>query len=234
MPEKESRMARRKQSRGQCIFCEREMTRGGLAKHLKSCSQRQAAIDAADQRPGEDQDLYHLQAQDTWGGDFWLHLEMKGSATLQDLDRYLRTIWLECCGHLSQFSIGGWSGDEIPKGTSIERVFKPGVELTHIYDFGTSSVTLIRAIAVREGKPLTTHPITLMARNSSPEVCCMECDQPASWVCMECFYELDEPGTLCDRHAEVHPHADYGGPMPLVNSPRVGMCGYAGPAEPPY
>ena len=135
---------------------------------------------------------------------------------------------------MSQFSIGGWSGDEILVQTPIERTFKPGVELTHIYDFGTESTTLIKAMAVREGKPLTAHPITLMARNNPPKLYCVECDQLASWLCMECLYELDEPGTLCDRHAQVHPHEDYGEPFPLVNSPRVGMCGYTGPAEPPY
>ena len=159
---------------------------------------------------------------------------MKGSAKLADLDSYLRAIWLECCGHLSQFSVGGWQGDEIPMKNRIDRVFRPGVELTHIYDFGTSSETLVKAVGVRQGNPLTKHPIFLMARNDPPEVLCMECDQPATWLCLECVYELDEPGTLCDEHAQDHPHDEYGEPMPLVNSPRVGMCGYTGPAEPPY
>ena len=71
------------------------MTKGGLTRHLQSCSQRQTAIDAADHTPGKDRNLYHLQAHDAWGGDFWLHLEMNGSATLQDLDHYLRASWLE-------------------------------------------------------------------------------------------------------------------------------------------
>lgn len=159
---------------------------------------------------------------------------MKGSATLRDLDRYLRAIWLECCGHLSRFSIGGWSGGEIGKKRRVEEVFAPGMELTHIYDFGTSSETLVKAVGVRKGKPLTRHPIALLARNDPPEVYCMECERPATWLCIECMCELDEPGTLCDEHVEDHPHEDYGEPMPLVNSPRVGMCGYSGPAEPPY
>ena len=30
-------MARANQTRGRCVFCNREMTRGGLAKHLKTC-----------------------------------------------------------------------------------------------------------------------------------------------------------------------------------------------------
>ncbi len=227
-------MARRKQSRGKCAFCGREMTKGGLTRHLKTCPQRQEAMSAAGQGPGREGTLHHLQAQDAWWGDFWLHLEMRGSATLEDLDRYLRAIWLECCGHLSRFSIGGWAGDEIPMTRRADRVFAPGLVLTHIYDFGTSSETLIKVVDVRQGKPLTSHPIFLMARNDQPQLPCMECDQPASWLCFECMYELDEPGTLCDRHVKSHPHEDYGEPVPLVNSPRVGMCGYTGPAEPPY
>ncbi|MFO7695671.1 MAG: hypothetical protein R6X16_00755, partial [Anaerolineae bacterium] len=142
-------MARRKQSRGKCAFCGREMTRSGLSRHLGTCSERKEAIEAANQKHGNEQPLYHLVARDAWGGGYWRHLEMNGSATLDDLDCYLRAIWLECCGHLSRFSIGGWSGSEIPMGRQIERVFTLELELTHIYDFGTESQTLIQAVNVR-------------------------------------------------------------------------------------
>lgn len=227
-------MERKKQSRGKCTFCGREMTRGGLAKHLRICPERQERISRANRGQEEEQIIYHLQVQDAWWGEYWLHLEMKGSATLQTLDRYLRAIWLECCGHLSRFSIGGWDGNEIAKKRPVVQVFRPGLELTHIYDFGTSSETLIKVVDVRNGKPLTAHPIYLMARNRAPEAKCIECGEPARWLCIECMYETDEPGTLCAKHTEGHPHYAYGEPMPLVNSPRVGMCGYEGPAEPPY
>ncbi len=159
---------------------------------------------------------------------------MNGSATLKDLDYYLRAIWLECCGHMSQFSIGGWGGDEIPMKTRIDRIFTSDVELTHIYDFGTESVTLIKTSAVREGQPTTKHSIALMARNAPSDFKCMECDQPAMQLCVECQIEEDRSGLLCDVHAEEHPHTNYGEPMLIVNSPRVGLCGYDGPAEPPY
>jgi hypothetical protein len=229
-------MAQRKQSQGKCVFCGREMTKSGLSRHLKTCPQRQEAIKVAESGKvaGQKQRLYHLQVQDAFSPDFWLHLEMNGTASLKDLDRYLRAIWLECCGHLSQFSVGGWSGEEIPMSRKIERVFEPGVELTHIYDFGTSSETLVKAVDVREGKPLTSHPIYLMARNNMPEAVCAECGEPANRLCMECLIENGEWITLCEKHAAEHPHEDYGEPMLLVNSPRLGMCGYDGPAEPPY
>jgi hypothetical protein len=227
-------MARKSQSQGKCHFCGRELTKSGITRHLPACPERQAAIDAANAEPGKRQTLYHLRAQDAWGGEYWLHLEVRGNATLEDLDRYLRAIWLECCGHLSQFSIGGWAGDEIPMQRKIDDVFAPDVELTHIYDFGTSSETLIEYLDTREGKPLSKHPIFLMARNLAPEFPCQECGEPGSWLCLECAYEGEASGVLCDEHAEDHPHDDYGPPMPIVNSPRVGMCGYDGPAEPPY
>jgi hypothetical protein len=230
------KMSQRKQSQGTCLFCGKEMSKGGLSRHIKSCPQRQEANQAADdRRKGAPKlKLYHLQVRDAYIPDFWLHLEMKGTATLQDLDRYLRSIWLECCGHLSQFSVGGWRGDEISMGRNIGRVFDSGVELTHIYDFGTSSETLINAVDVRRGQPLSKNPIYLMARNKMPESICAECDREAGWYCVECLIEEDKWVTLCDEHVEKHPHNDYGEPLALANSPRVGMCGYDGPANPPY
>ncbi len=227
-------MPRRTQSRGPCAFCATSMTRSGLAKHLLTCSARQQLITLADQQLGKARRFYHLQVQDAWSGDFWLHLEMDGAARLHDLDAYLRAIWLECCGHLSQFSIGGWDGPALPMKRTIADVFPPGVVVTHIYDFGTSSETLIKAIGMRTGQPLSKYPVFLMARNTPPEEVCMECRQRAVAVCLECGYEHEASGFLCEPHAKDHPHDNYGDPMPLVNSPRVGMCGYDGPAEPPY
>jgi predicted RNA-binding Zn-ribbon protein involved in translation (DUF1610 family) len=227
---------RKKATRGACTYCGRELTRTGMARHLATCPERKKVIEAADAKPGKAVPLVHLQVQDAWGGDYWLQLEVTATTPLEKLDAYLRHIWLECCGHMSRFSTGDWGGDEIGKGRTVGQVFRPGTELTHVYDFGTESVTLLRAMGTRPGRPTTRHPIALMARNEAPSFACQECGEPAAALCLECAYEGDEeqPGTLCERHAGEHPHDDYGEPMPLVNSPRVGMCGYEGPAEPPY
>ena len=93
-----------------------------------------------------------------------------------------------------------------------------GVELTHIYDFGTSLVTSIKVAGARKGKSTTSHPIVLMARNLIPEYKCRECEQPALWLCIECLIEENVWGTLCDEHAKTHPHDNYGDPVKLVNS----------------
>lgn len=227
-------MSGRKQSTGTCAYCGVEIAKSGVARHLSSCTERRAAVEKAECKKVKSETLYFLRAQDAWRPEFWLDLEMPGSRTLKDLDFYLRGIWLECCGHMSRFSIGGWRGAEISKRRRIEEVFEPGVALTHIYDFGTSSETLIKALSTREGKPTNARPVAVLARNRMPEARCIECGKRANWLCMECLIEEETWGALCDDHARTHPHENYGESIRLVNSPRLGMCGYDGPAEPPY
>lgn len=222
------------ESRGICIFCGVAFAKRSMTKHLNGCKKHQEVIENASASKTKDGTLYHLVIQDAYLKDFWLHLEMNGHAKLTTLDQYLRYIWLECCGHMSQFSIGGWKGEEISMSKSVQSIFEHSSELVHIYDFGTSSETLVKVVGKRSGKPLTKHPIMLMARNEMPVVTCMECEQTARWLCNECIYEDNESGFLCDDHVKNHPHDEYNTPIELVNSPRMGMCGYEGPADPPY
>ena len=226
-------MASSGKTEGACVFCGKRMGRGSMSRHLQTCATRKAVIAAADEQPGADETLIHLQVQDAAGGVFWMHLEMRGSATLKKLDEYLRAIWLECCGHLSRFSHGGWGGQEIAMDRSAKDALGEGVTLTHIYDFGSSSQTTVKVVAARQGRPLSRHPILLMARNEMPSAGCAECGEPGARLCLECMEEMKD-AVLCEAHAATHPHEDFGEPVPLVNSPRLGICGYTGPAKPPY
>jgi len=221
-------------SRGTCLYCTREVARSAMARHLAACESRRRVLAERDSATGREASLLHLQVRDSWTGEYWLHLEIDCSASLGVLDSYLRAIWLECCGHASQFSVGGWRGPEIPMSRKVHQVFRAGVELTHIYDFGSEAVTLINAVSHRTGKPTTRRPIALMARNIAPVIECQECGSAAAFLCEECRIENDEPGALCATHGATHPHEEYGELIPIVNSPRVGMCGYTGPAEAPY
>jgi hypothetical protein len=235
-------MPRKTASQGQCVYCGKVITSSVATRHLSACPKRLAIIEDAERNEPKaksksrtkSEALFHLRVKGEGRTDYWLNLEARGSSTLDDLDGYLRSIWLECCDHLSMFTTGGWSGEEIEMNTKLSQVFEPGVELTHFYDFGTTSTTVVRCVAVRQGHPTTKHPIALMARNLMPEHKCVKCAEPATMLCIGCLYETGELGTLCAKHAETDPHGDYGDPMPLVNSPRSGMCGYDGPAEPPY
>jgi hypothetical protein len=227
--------ASQKQPKGTCSYCAKDITLGVVSKHLDTCAARQAALAQAEARDATPEKLYHLLLQSATGPKMWLDLEMRGTMSLADLDFYLRTIWLECCGHLSEFTVGGRFSAPVHMERKIEAIFQSDQgQVHHVYDFGTNSVTVVKCVGVRVGKPITTNPIVLQARNKMEAPQCSECVQPATCLCHECVNEHDETGFLCNDHKKDHPHKNYGEPVPLINSPRSGVCGYLGPGEPPY
>ena len=242
-------MSKKPQSRGKCAYCGKEYAKGSMTRHLKSCTARQEAMAAAQKKRGRDITLYHIQVLDKtpWAvfdsAYFWLHLEVAGNATLQDLDEYLRAIWLECCGHLSGFEIGevfytqifddGMSWRlERNMNVRIDRLFQPGMKIPYQYDFGTTSYLTIRVLDQRQGKPIHGKPIDLMARNNPLEIACHVCGKPAEWICTQCMWEEGKDSAFCEEHAEEHEHEEM--ELPILNSPRTGLCAYSGPDTPPY
>ena len=220
---------------GTCLYCGNEFDACGMVHHLSACTARERAVEQSDRRRVKNADHYHLRIQDQWSKEFWLDVEMEGSESLASLDQYLRVIWLECCGHLSMFSKDGWNSYEFPPEARVSDVFSPGAQISYIYDFGSSSELLIGNVSIRSGRTTEPrHPVVLMARNVEPDYECIACGERATQLCFECVIEHDKWGTLCELHSMNHPHRNYDDPMLLVNSPRMGMCGYGGPAEPPY
>jgi hypothetical protein len=120
-------MPRSPENRGACTYCGEVTTKRGVIKHLVKCPKRIEALQSAEVSNRPTETLWHLQIQDAYLKDFWLILEMVGSASLNKLDRYLRAIWLECCGHLSEFTIGGWRGITVGKARKADSIFEPGL-----------------------------------------------------------------------------------------------------------
>lgn len=95
-------------SKGICSFCKSEFAKNTITQHLKRCKQRIAAITdgVEDSIEAEEGKLFHILIEGEYNPQYWMHIEVSASATLADLDSFLRDIWLECCGHLSAFRIG--------------------------------------------------------------------------------------------------------------------------------
>ena len=202
-----------------------------MTRHLSACKQRQAVLQApAAHGKGRQTKLFHLVAEGY--GPYWLHLEVRADATLATLDAFLRNIWLECCGHMSQFCIDGEdyvssAARELgarAMNVTLEKVFYPGMTCTYEYDFGTTTELRLRVVAERIGER-QKEAVQVLARNNAPVLPCDACGKEATHVCTQCIY--DDQGWLCDACMSEH---ECGEEMllPVVNSPRVGMCGYEG------
>jgi len=223
-------MARRT-SIGTCNFCHGTFSKGTMTRHLSACKQRQAVLQAQAARgKGRQVTLFHLVADGY--GPYWLHLEVRADATLATLDAFLRGIWLECCGHMSQFSID--DEDYVSSGArelgarsmnvTLEKVFYPGMTCDYEYDFDTTTELKLRVVTERVGER-QREAIQVLARNDAPVFPCDACGKEATQVCTQCIY--DGQGWLCDACVAEHACGEDMLP-PVVNSPRVGMCGYEG------
>jgi hypothetical protein len=91
---------------------------------------------------------------------------------------------------------------------------------------GSTTELTLKVVEERLGAKAATPAIELLAQNIAPVIVCTECGKEAAAnVCSECQY--DESGWLCEACSEDH---ECGEDMLLtvVNSPRVGVCGYMG------
>jgi hypothetical protein len=158
--------------------------------------------------------------------DYWLYLDIPKSKKLEALDKFLRDIWLECCGHMSRFAASHRSYGNIGKNRTIGS-FKTGGKIFYEYDMGTTTALDIKFLGEVK-RPKQNEGVRLLARNIAPVLKCFLCDNPAEFVCAECMYDPSESvgAVFCKKHGAKHEHDDL--MMPITNSPRSGECGYTG------
>ncbi|GAC1614362.1 MAG: hypothetical protein NVS4B7_06420 [Ktedonobacteraceae bacterium] len=110
-------------------------------------------------------------------------------------------------------------------------VLKVGLKFFHEYDFGSTTHLALRVIAEREGvetKDEDGDPLAVqvIARNQPPVIPCRVCGKPATKVFAGYYYVGD--GAVCDKHAKPKRDEYEDSFLPIVDSPRVGVCGYTG------
>lgn len=207
--------------KSKCNLCGSKFKRQGLTRHIRSCLIKHFQKDSE----VKSSPLLYLNIYDAFNPDYFLHLLISENTTFENLDAFLRDIWLECCGHLSSFSFQRY-GDEISMTKKIKNVLTPGIQLTYQYDFGSTTELNIKAIDYYHGNIGRNKKVQVIARNAQPIIPCDECnEEPAVQICTEC--QWDGGGWLCEKCSQTH-DCDDEMFLPVVNSPRTGVCGYTG------
>jgi len=207
--------------KAQCQMCNANYTRQGITRHLQNCLSRQALPGTS----GKNQWLFHICVSDKFNPDYFLHLLVRKNVTLGDLDDFFRRIWLECCGHMSAFEHQRY-GDEIGMSRHVDSIFNTENVLSYRYEFGTTTELDIKSFGVYEGSLERGEKIRVLARNGQPLIPCDQCGKyPGVEICTEC--QWSEGGWLCEKCVQTH-ECDDEMRLPVVNSPRTGVCGYTG------
>lgn len=205
---------------GICTYCNNEIPKNSrsILSHLSDCHGKLVSS-----KHGRT-DYLLLLIQDKYSPEYWLVIKAKPDITMKRLDKFIRDIWVECCGHLSQFSD---KYSTIPMTRLLTQVFSEGLKIDYVYDFGSSteiSLSLIQRIQDVDEKE-----IQILFRNKEIEFKCSLCSNKAIAICPYCIYE--DEGFLCQGCIDKHKCVQDEGEdilSPFVNSPRAGVCGYTG------
>ncbi len=228
-------------SKGKCIFCKKTYTQRGINRHLKAHLKKMQEA----KQDKKESFLLKIDTNPRYGKTpYFLYLWIDGNSKVELIDDYLRKIWLECCGHLSSFvdkerKNNPFSLDfslenadlypgEIPMDKKVKDVFHKGQKIEYTYDFGSSTYLLISVEEVYQLK--APEKIVLLSRNEPLKIICEECGKkPATIICSVHYY--DENSLFCDKCAKKHAKEcddfEYAA-LPVVNSPRFGVCAYEG------
>ena len=216
-------------TQGKCVGCKEKYTPGKGNAHLLKCEDALQFL----RSQAKLEEGYLVRA--SWAEQpnmYWMLVAVPKSLTLGDLDKFLREAWLECCGHLSEFTIAGRRYiSHTESGSSsqsmkkqVSQVFSPGLEFEYVYDMGSSTELVLQVLEAVEACP--QEKVTLLMQNDPPPFSCEICKKQAQIICSLCGE------TTCSRcskrHACAEQEEDTYMLMPLVNSPRTGVCGYEG------
>ena len=192
-------------AKGNCYLCGAELGKTAMKNHLLK-----------DHGGENGQECRLFKIEGAYDKDYWLYVDIPVDKTLNALDKFLRKIWLECCGHLSEFQGAG-------KSSKVGNL-REGSQFLHLYDFGSTTETLITVMGTT-WRPPQREAVRLLARNIPPQFPCIKCGAPALYVDTERFWN-DEVPFYCEKCAGKY--ADEEMLLPVTNSPRMGVCGYTG------
>lgn len=161
--------------------------RTGIAKHLQTCKKRVDLYEKAEKT----EKYFELLSYGAYNKDYWLIIQIKENATLDDLDRFIRDIWVECCGHLSVFEIDGVSYEREPdddfgwgepaKSTNhtLKQVLTTGMIFNYEYDFGSTTEIMVKVLDHYSAQK-QNEKVVILSRNNPPEFACSICGNSRS------------------------------------------------------
>lgn len=223
-------------TKGKCYFCNKIVGKTAIKRHIDSCKDKEKVYSEAKTKGTKTAKYFTILIQDYYTPLYWIYVDIPTSATLKNLDTFLRDVWLECCGHLSSFKIDEetynsspdtdsfWGKKEQGMNYKLYNVLSVDTTFIHEYDFGSTTRLKLKVVSEYE-RPISKKKVEILARNLPPEFKCSQCDKAmATNVCADCG------DWICDECSEEH---ECGEEMllPVVNSPRVGVCGYCGNEE---
>lgn len=248
-------MATSIKSTGKCIFCGKEFSKQTMSRHLATHLQQKVTeskpgksfhlkIETAP-RWGSTPYFLHLWANgkvpihdvDDFLRAIWLECCGHMSSFTNKAAKKTRGLWhfFEAQTLLSQGKRKEYeelmedANGEIPMSKKLKDTLHKDMKIDYQYDFGSTTELLITVVG--EYPVAATKSLVLLSRNEPPDQKCSMCgEKGARVVCTVCISKEDAffCKTCAKKHAKTCSDFDDYASMSVVNSPRMGVCGYEG------
>ncbi|MFT8350873.1 SEC-C metal-binding domain-containing protein [Clostridium saccharoperbutylacetonicum] len=156
---------------GKCYYCEKELTERTIKRHMKNCPEMKKVIDKQMRiaKGTRNQFIISIKDKDE-PNKYCIYASIDTNLQLQHLDKLIRDIWVECCGHLSAFYIDGKiltdnMNELYEMNLFLKDVLSIGKKFGYEYDFGSSTNLSLEVVEVLE-VPKEFTQIEIIARNN--------------------------------------------------------------------
>lgn len=194
--------------KGTCFNCKQTIKRKNIMEHLNECINI------------KNNECFIIVDSKHYLNNYWLVLLCTSNVDLYCVDLFLRNVWLECCGHMSSFNEN--------KYYDLYRLFNDKKTKIHYeYDMGSTTHITLNIVGKDKIESIKNDDVTikLVARNNKPKLKCSKCKKKlASTVLYEKIY-CNKCLTNLENYMEDQLENMI---LPLVNSPRTGLCGFEG------
>ena len=215
---------------GECRICGAKSTADDMASHLMQHTKTHGAGDV---------NQFAMRVDGGPDMPFWMYIQIPTEATFGVLDKFLRAVWVECCGHASEFEV---DGEIVGMRKRLSAFCTDDTEFLYRYDMGSTTTLRLGVIGrMRKTMPMRgwfhkdayyppplvygEYKAFILALHNKVKFNCQTCGKRAVYVCSNCIYDME--GACCEDCAPKHECGDEM-LLPVAQSPRVGVCSFEG------
>ncbi|NOW04039.1 SEC-C metal-binding domain-containing protein [Clostridium beijerinckii] len=159
---------------GRCYYCNKELTERTIKRHAKSCSVMKKSIEEKMNQAKEVREQFIISMKDKYNPSLYcIYVSIDAKLQLQHLDKFIRDIWVECCGHLSAFHIDEEiyhdnSDEQYEMNFYLKDVLNINKKFEYEYDFGSTTYLTLEVVDIIQ-VPSEFSQVEVIARNNPEE-----------------------------------------------------------------
>ncbi|MBE6091063.1 MAG: plasmid pRiA4b ORF-3 family protein [Clostridium beijerinckii] len=159
---------------GRCYYCNKELTERTIKRHAKSCSVMKKSIEEKMNYTKVVREQFIISMKDKYNPSLYcIYVSIDAKLQLQHLDKFIRDIWVECCGHLSAFYIDEEiyhdnSDEQYEMNFYLKDVLNVNKKFEYEYDFGSTTYLTLEVVDIIQ-VPSEFSQVEVIARNNPEE-----------------------------------------------------------------